>query len=371
MTSRAVSIVIRNHNYGGFLRDALDSALAQTHDAVEVIVVDDGSTDNSRDILEEYGSRIRAILQSNQGEGAGINAGFAAASGDIVIFLDSDDVLAPDTAARVAALWDDGVARVYFRMWTMAEDGTLLNAVRPDYEVPQLSLGEQMRLFGQVVSYAQSSNAYARTALACILPLDACVWFRAPDTYLNALTAAQGETRLIQEPMGGYRLHQRNLTLRNFQSVARDDHVVRVHPALFDAVRRFVGDDEWARMGAAYPSYHWLNRQLSCRLNANHPFADDRPGRLFLETARVILKRPETSFGRRVLLLGGLTVATVLPRPVLLRMLPRILEIHRMFTNDAVLRRHNRGLPTPGAAHWRKRYGVPRCSRSISGTPSA
>ena len=84
-----VSIVIRNWNYGRFLSDAIDSALAQTHAATEVVVVDDGSTDDSREILALYGNQVRAVLkEQNGGEGSAVNAGFAAATGDIVLFLD-------------------------------------------------------------------------------------------------------------------------------------------------------------------------------------------------------------------------------------------------------------------------------------------
>lgn len=86
------SIVITNFNYGRFLADAIDSALAQDH-PVEVVVVDDGSTDNSREVLARYHGRVTPVLKKNEGMASALNAGFQASCGDPVIFLDADDVL--------------------------------------------------------------------------------------------------------------------------------------------------------------------------------------------------------------------------------------------------------------------------------------
>jgi len=92
---RGVSIVIPNYNYGRFIGEAIDSALAQTHPLVEVIVVDDGSTDDSRAVIERYGERVTAIFQANAGQNAACAAGFARAHFDLVVFVDSDDCCCP------------------------------------------------------------------------------------------------------------------------------------------------------------------------------------------------------------------------------------------------------------------------------------
>lgn len=98
-----VSVVIDNYNYADYLGEAIDSALEQTWSELEVIVVDDGSTDDSRDIIAAYGDRVRAVLQSNGGQAAAFNAGVAQARGDIICFLDSDDVWFPHKVERVVA----------------------------------------------------------------------------------------------------------------------------------------------------------------------------------------------------------------------------------------------------------------------------
>ncbi len=95
MNEIKVSIIICNYNYGEFLNASVESALAQTYPNVEVIVVDDGSTDHSRKVLEQYRGRVKLILKDHEGETAGRNEGFRQSTGEIITFLDSDDFLTP------------------------------------------------------------------------------------------------------------------------------------------------------------------------------------------------------------------------------------------------------------------------------------
>ena len=99
-----LTIVIPTYNYARFLPDAIESALAQGGErlAVEVLVVDDGSTDDTQQVLARYSTRIRCIHQSNAGLSAARNTGMREARHDWVIFLDSDDMLA---AGAAAAFW--------------------------------------------------------------------------------------------------------------------------------------------------------------------------------------------------------------------------------------------------------------------------
>ena len=91
---RSASIIINNYNYGQFVGQAIESALEQTHPA-QVIAVDDGSTDDSREIIARFDSRVLPIFKPNGGQGSAMNDGFAMATGDIVLFLDSDDSRTP------------------------------------------------------------------------------------------------------------------------------------------------------------------------------------------------------------------------------------------------------------------------------------
>jgi glycosyltransferase involved in cell wall biosynthesis len=112
---RTISVIIPAWNRAREVCRAIDSALAQTLPPLEVIVVDDGSTDETPEVLARYGDRIRVLRQDNQGVAAARNAGIAAARGDLLAFLDSDDVWLPRKlelqAARIDA--DPGLGLVH------------------------------------------------------------------------------------------------------------------------------------------------------------------------------------------------------------------------------------------------------------------
>ena len=99
-----VSVIIPTFNHAWLVGEAIDSALNQTLGAVDVIVVDDGSTDDTPAVLARYGGRIRAIRQPNRRISAARNAGLAVARGMYVAFLDADDVMAPTKLAEQAAV---------------------------------------------------------------------------------------------------------------------------------------------------------------------------------------------------------------------------------------------------------------------------
>jgi glycosyltransferase involved in cell wall biosynthesis len=98
--SPQVSVVIPTFNRAWCLREALDSVLAQDFRGFELIVVDDGSTDDTPQMLGAYGESIRLLRQENRGVSAARNAGVAAAQGDLIAFLDSDDIWLPGKLAR-------------------------------------------------------------------------------------------------------------------------------------------------------------------------------------------------------------------------------------------------------------------------------
>ncbi|GAP98746.1 glycosyltransferase family 2 protein [Leptolyngbya sp. NIES-2104] len=104
--SPLVSILINNYNYEQYVSQAIDSALNQTYDRVEVVVVDDGSKDQSRDAIAKYGDRIVSVFKPNGGQGSAFNAGFAASHGDLICFLDADDYCFPEKAAQIVEAFE-------------------------------------------------------------------------------------------------------------------------------------------------------------------------------------------------------------------------------------------------------------------------
>src|SRR5688572_17078614 len=119
-----VSIIISSYNYAPFLNAAIDSALQQNYSNKEVIVVDDGSKDNSPEIIESYNNRIIPILKENKGQASALNAGFKASKGSIIIFLDSDDILYPDAVTDVVPYFQNGdVVKVHWLLDEIDVDG--------------------------------------------------------------------------------------------------------------------------------------------------------------------------------------------------------------------------------------------------------
>ena len=123
METPKVSIIVNNYLFERFLRAAIDSALSQTYPNCEVIVVDDGSTDNSGEIIEIYGKQIKPIFKDNGGQASALNAGFDASKGDVVIFLDSDDLLYPHAAGEIARLWRPGLVKTQYPLDCVTETG--------------------------------------------------------------------------------------------------------------------------------------------------------------------------------------------------------------------------------------------------------
>ena len=102
-----ISILINNYNYASFLSEAIESSLAQTYGNFEVVVVDDGSTDSSREVIARYGNRIVPVVKENGGQASAFNAGFAASKGDIICFLDSDDLFLPEKVSSIVRIFED------------------------------------------------------------------------------------------------------------------------------------------------------------------------------------------------------------------------------------------------------------------------
>ncbi len=104
LDSPLVSVLIANYNYARYLGKALDSMLCQTYPNFEVIVCDDGSTDNSREVIEEYASqdsRVKFVLKENGGVSSALNAAYLASNGQIVCLLDADDTYLPEKLQRI------------------------------------------------------------------------------------------------------------------------------------------------------------------------------------------------------------------------------------------------------------------------------
>jgi glycosyltransferase involved in cell wall biosynthesis len=212
MAAPLASIVIVNYNYARFLPRSIDSALAQTHPRTEVVVVDDASTDGSRDVIQSYSDRVVPVLQArNGGQGAAFNAGFAASHGDVVLFLDADDWLYPEAAARAVAAFQPGVAKVQFRLHLVDGEGRQIDLFpAPEVAFDDGDVVPQLLRKGRYETTVTSGNAFARSTLGEILPVPEKEFRISADGYLVTVAPFCGRVVSIEEPLGAYVLHGGN-----------------------------------------------------------------------------------------------------------------------------------------------------------------
>ncbi|MBX3298113.1 MAG: glycosyltransferase [Acidobacteria bacterium] len=101
-----ISVIIPTFNYGRFIGDAIQSAWAQTRSPDELIVVDDGSTDNTSEVVAGFGERVKYIRRENSGVSSARNRGVEESSGDLIAFLDADDIWEPRKLEKQAKLFE-------------------------------------------------------------------------------------------------------------------------------------------------------------------------------------------------------------------------------------------------------------------------
>ncbi|HEY5957340.1 MAG TPA: glycosyltransferase family A protein, partial [Polyangiaceae bacterium] len=121
-----VTAVIPTYNRREYVQEAIDSIIAQTFRDYEIIVVDDGSTDGTREALPaRYGERIRYLWQTNQGESAARNHALSLAMGQYIAFLDSDDLWLPDKLTKQVALLEQrqDIGAAFCQAWIINEHG--------------------------------------------------------------------------------------------------------------------------------------------------------------------------------------------------------------------------------------------------------
>jgi glycosyltransferase involved in cell wall biosynthesis len=345
-----VSIVIDNFNYERFLRRSIDSALQQTYPSVEVVVVDDASTDGSPAIIRSYGDRVRPVLKTaNGGHAAAFNSGFQASRGEIVMFLDSDDYLHSDAVAEVVAAFAPGVAKVQFRLDLVDAGGRTIDL----FPAPEISFdsGDVTPLLlraGRYETTVTSGNAFARAALAQVMPIPEDLYRQGADGFLVTVVPFYGTVRSIERPLGAYVQHGGNHSdfAKRFLSRIRwrlQHDSLRYQAIAEIASRRGLRaerdpglNDEW----------HLENRLGSlCLEPSTHPFAGDSRSVLglrgFLASwhGRLPLRR-RAVLGLWFLATGGLPlgfarrlVAWRLERTTRPRAVQRLLESVRRLTS--------------------------------------
>ncbi len=300
-----VSIIINNYNYDRFLAEAIDSALNQTYPHTEVIVVDDGSTDKSPEIIAGYGDHILPILQANGKQAAAFNSGFASSKGDIIIFLDSDDYLFPYAIEKIVDIWNSELAKVHYRLNVVDTVGQSLGYSSPQGTSPlaQKEVWKTILDKGGYVSTPTSGNALNRHALEKLFPIPDEYKLTADD-YLSFQVPFYGHVKAIEEPLGAYRIHNSNQWALSTVTAARFQRFVRHDLQNFDLIIKKAKE-----FGYDYPSDleqrsigRLWSRIISLRLDPKeHPITEDRALNLIYKGIRSLWKYSDFNWQKRLL----------------------------------------------------------------------
>jgi glycosyltransferase involved in cell wall biosynthesis len=320
MVAPRVSIVIDNYNYGQFVGRAIESALGQTWPDTEVVVVDDGSTDDSREVIARYPDVVR-VFKSNGGQGSAINAGFAASRGDLVIFVDSDDLLEPHAVERVVEAWQPGAAKIQYRLIMVDAAGQTIDLFPPrDVAFDSGDVVPLLLEKGRYQTAVMSGNAFPRAILDRILPMPEPEFRIAADGYLVTLAPLFGPVISIDEPLGTYRLHGDNAWAS--RGTASGQHFRRTleHDLhRYEALAKGAAERGLSLSGepGMRDWLHLENRISSLVLDrSKHPSPSDSRLLLGLRGAQAMARSEGLPLRLRAMLIAWFLSAGFLPRPL-------------------------------------------------------
>jgi len=218
-----ISALIDTYNHERFIAQAIESVLAQDFPAseMEIVVVDDGSTDSTGTIVQNYAPRVRYLRKANGGQASAFNAGVREASGEIVAFLDGDDWWVKEKLRVVVETFEKNpnVGAVGHGLYEVDEAG-----VRRFTNVPDRTYRNALRTLEEGVAFRElrsflgtSRLAIRKSVLDRVLPLPLEMVIEA-DEFLAAVAVAHGGALVLDQPLTCYRLHSGNL----YQFAAHD-----------------------------------------------------------------------------------------------------------------------------------------------------
>lgn len=213
-----VSVIIPNYNYAHFVGDAIESVIAQTYNNFELIVIDNGSTDSSRKVLEEYekeySPKLRVIFQENRGQAGSRNRGVEESKGDLIAFLDADDVWLTNKLKEQTKLFNNNdIGLVYSNYYVVDEHLSILKEKKAKYR------GDVLHVFATAGSLAVvdggESNAVIRKE--CFEKVGIFNYDLEESTGwdLYRRVASCYKIDYVDSPLMMYRLHGNNLHKRN------------------------------------------------------------------------------------------------------------------------------------------------------------
>jgi len=241
-----VTALIDTYNYGHFVEEAIESVLAQDYpsDRVEVLVVDDGSTDDTAERVKKYETRIQYLPKPNGGQGSAFNFGFERAQGDIIAFLDADDYWLPQKLSRVVRSFEEhpGVGLVYHRRRE-------LNSATGEFGEGDFSphsgfLPDKLEELLEYRVLPTSSLAFSREILKQMMPMPEWIRLQA-DAYIALVAVFLAPVEAISEELCVYRIHGKNLFAIDSRTRGQQENHLRMRGAIFNAVKTWLSDHQF------------------------------------------------------------------------------------------------------------------------------
>lgn len=272
------TVLIDTYNYGHYVEEAVSSALAQDfpQEEREILVVDDGSTDDTTARLRQFGNAIRYLYKPNGGQASAFNYGFELARGKVVALLDADDVWLPEKLARIREAFernpDAGMAYHRLYWWDGANESEAdSNFVPISGRVPESR--------SALLRYPMASTscvAFRRAALDKLLPVPVALRSQA-DAFLTALVIFIAPVIAVTDYLGKYRLHATNLFQTTAVKPSRQQiqHRMAMRAALLTEIQKWLSRNGYNPRSADLRAYlaQWHKAQ------EQDAFALDVPGR--------------------------------------------------------------------------------------------
>jgi glycosyltransferase involved in cell wall biosynthesis len=246
MSKPFITVLVDTYNHKSFIGDAINSVLRQDIEAseTEILVVDDGSTDGTDDVVRKFAPRVQLLRKLNGGQASAFNLGISEARGELVAFLDGDDWWAPGKLAAVAKVFasDKEVGLVGHGITEIHSDGRQRVEVPRDVCRFRLTSGDAAKRFRMQRGFLGTSRmTYRRQILHRIGPVPGALRFEA-DEYLFTLAGLFADVLILNESFTFYRLHDGNL----FQITNGDRQALRrkqqVLTALAESLRKKLED---------------------------------------------------------------------------------------------------------------------------------
>jgi len=326
---KRLSVVIANYNYEHYVGDAIDSALALRWDDLEVVVVDDGSTDASHEVISRYADRVTVLLTENSGQRVAVNRGYELSSGDVVIFLDSDDVLPPDLPLQLDAVWSSDVSKVQFQMQRIGASGQPIGTAFPQYD-PIPTPAQIRRWARTTTAYPTppgSGNAYARWFLDRLFPVPSSLG-DAADSACLAAAPFLGDVIAVPGVIVGYRQHAANDSnlLVDYGRFAREVSRARMRWRFAQQASGFPPDDR-----PLFRSRELLQLRVAARRvsQVDEALPGESLGRLLLDVLRSPVHVGPEPMVRRMVIVLWCMATLVAPRAFVSRLLALRFGRHR------------------------------------------